>query len=106
MREAAGISANSQAPEQRLPTYLVEGMLCFKTKQNRVLIALFLTFCSGNAPTATASDGVNERHKQKKVNMTNKQWDNHGGTKVTLEDLKETAPSARESACDFKLSAF
>lgn len=62
------------------------------------MIALFLTFCFGNVPTSLASDRVNECHKHTKVYMTDKQWDNRGRTKITPEALKETAPSAPESA--------
>lgn len=70
------------------------------------MTALFLTFRFGNAPTSLASEGVNERHKHGKVYMTDKQWDNRGRTKIIPEALKETAPSAPESACYFTLRGF
>lgn len=37
-----------------------------------------MTFWFGCVPTSIASDTVNESHIYKKVNMTNKQQDNHG----------------------------
>lgn len=70
-----------------------------------MLRALFFDDTLACAPTSAASDIVNERHKYKKVNMTNTQQDNHGGTKA-LRKASERHPHVPQKPHTTSSSAF